>query len=141
MTPERFADLLDRRGPALARWPAADRAAAETLLADSPAARAALAKARALDAALRRALPHPDPAALARLQDRIARSIARAPLPAPPGLLARLRAALHPAAPAGWGALVAVATCALWLGLAGVPRAAVDPLGPLLTLPLAGESL
>ncbi|MFC7539112.1 hypothetical protein ACFQU2_06060 [Siccirubricoccus deserti] len=103
MTPERFAELLDRRGPALARWPAADRAAAEALLAGSPAARAALAEARALDAALRGALPRPDPAALARLQDRIARSIARAPLPAPSGLLARLRAALHPAAPAGWG--------------------------------------
>jgi hypothetical protein len=141
MTPERFADLLDRRGPAPARWPASERAAATALLAGSATARAALARATALDAALRRDLPQPDPAALIRLQDRVAWTIARSPLPAPPGLLARLRAALHPAAPAGWGALAAVATCALWLGLAGVPRLAVDPLGPLQTLPLAGESL
>jgi hypothetical protein len=141
MTPERFAELLDRCGPVPARWPAAERTAAEALLAGSDAVRATLDRAQALDAALRRDLPRPDPASIARLQHRIARSIARAPLPAPPGLLARLRAALQPAAPAGWGALVTVATCALWLGLAGMPQAAVDPLGPLQTLPLAGESL
>lgn len=96
---------------------------------------------RALDALLRRALPQPRPEAVARLQDGIAYRIARAPLPAPPGPLARLRALLPPVAPAGWGALAALATCALWLTVAAPQRPAEDPLAPLTALPVAGEFL
>lgn len=47
-----FQTLLDGRGPEIARWPEADRAAAESLLATSDAARAALAEAEALHQAL-----------------------------------------------------------------------------------------
>jgi len=89
---------------------------------------------------LRRDLPRPDPAAAARLQIAVARRIARAPLPGRPGPLGRLLALLRPAAPAGWGALAAMATCALWLSLSPPRAAPEDPLGPLQTLPLAGDS-
>ncbi|MCO6417856.1 hypothetical protein JYK14_17040 [Siccirubricoccus sp. KC 17139] len=99
----------------------------------------------ALEAALRRALPRPDAAAVARLEAAVARRIARSPLPAPPGPLVRLRAGLPELIPAGWGALAAAAGCAVWLGLHPVthaaPQAAYDPLGPLLSLPVAGEFL
>jgi hypothetical protein len=140
MTHARFALLLDRRGPALARWPAAERAAAAALLAASAEARARLEAALALDARLRRDLPQPDAAAVARLQAGIARQIARAPLPERPGALPRLRALIRRAAPAGWGALAAMACCALWLGLAPPRAAPEDPFGPLQTLPLAGDA-
>lgn len=140
MTPTRFALLLDRHGPVLARWPAADRAAAAQLLAQSAAARALLTGALVLDARLRLELPQPSAAAVARLRDTVARRIALSPLPASPGPLARLCAMLRPAAPAGWGALAAMATCALWLSLSPPKPAAEDPFGPLQTLPLAGET-
>lgn len=66
--------LLDRRGAAPARWPAALRPRAEALLAASAAARAALADAQRLDAALDAALAAPPTApALAT------RIVARAP--------------------------------------------------------------
>ncbi|MBL6456835.1 hypothetical protein JMJ55_15970 [Belnapia sp. T6] len=93
-----------------------------------------------LDARLRRDLPQPDAAAVARLQEAVARRIARAPLPAPPGGFHRLLRALRPAAPAGWGALAAMATCALWLSLSPPHRVPEDPFGPLQTLPVAGDS-
>jgi hypothetical protein len=136
MNTSRFAKLLDRHGPALARWPAAEAAAAAALLASSAEARASLAAAVRLDTRLRQDLPQPDAAAVTRLQAAVARRIARAPLPAPPGPLAWLR----PAAPAGWGALAAMATCALWLSLSPPRAAPEDPFGPLQTLPLAGEA-
>ena len=47
-----FQTLLDGRGPEIGRWPEADRAAAQALLADSAEARAALAEAEALHRAL-----------------------------------------------------------------------------------------
>jgi anti-sigma factor RsiW len=50
MTLARFQHLLDVHGADLARWPQAQRAAADRLLAADPAAAAALARARALDA-------------------------------------------------------------------------------------------
>ncbi len=140
MSIARFALLLDRRGPALARWPEAERGAAAALLAGSAEARARLEAALALDARLRRDLAQPDPAALARLQAGIARRIARAPLPDRPGPLPRLLALLRSAAPAGWGALAAMATCALWLGLSPPRTAPEDPFGPMQTLPLAGDA-
>ena len=144
MNTVRFARMLDRRGPVLARWPAAERAAAAALLAASAEARALLHAAAALDARLRRDLPGPDPAAVARLRDGVARRIARSPLPAPPGWRRRLAAVLRPAMPAGWGALAAMATCALWLSLAPPPLDAGravqdDPLSPMQTLPFAGD--
>ena len=52
MTLDRFLDLLDGHGPVIDRWPAADRDAAEALLAVSPAARSAMADAKAVVAAL-----------------------------------------------------------------------------------------
>jgi hypothetical protein len=142
MNTTRFATLLERHGPTPARWPAADRAAAEALLAGSAEARALLAAAAALDMRLRQALPQPDAAAITRLQEGVARRIARAPLPAPPGWRQWLLAALRPAVPAGWGALAALATCALWLSIAPPEPSratAEDPLAPLQTLPVAGE--
>lgn len=47
-----FAAALDRHGPRMARWPAADRGAAERLLADSAGARALLAAATSVDRAV-----------------------------------------------------------------------------------------
>jgi hypothetical protein len=141
MREARFRRLLDRRGPHPERWAEAEAAAA--LLARSAAARAALAEAVALDRALRQGLPAPGAAAVARLQDGVTRAIARAPLPAAPGLWGRLWAGLvrtlRPAAPAGWGALAATASVALWLEVA--PPAAEEPLPVLTSLPLPGDTL
>ncbi|RYI99468.1 MAG: hypothetical protein EON47_16690, partial [Acetobacteraceae bacterium] len=92
-----FALLLDRHGPLLARWPAAERDTGARLLAGSAEARAMLTSAVALDARLRQDLAQPSPAAVARLRDSVARHIARAPLPASLNPLDRLRAALRPA--------------------------------------------
>ena len=136
----RFTLLLDRHGPDLARWPESERARAAGLLAASAEARARLEAALALDGWLRHDLAQPDPASIARLQAGIARRIARAPLPDRPGPLPRLLALLRPAAPAGWGALAAMACCALWLGLSPPRAAPEDPFGPLQTLPLAGDA-
>ncbi len=47
-----FAAALDRHGPRMARWPAADRGAAERLLADSAEARALVAAATSVDRAV-----------------------------------------------------------------------------------------
>lgn len=52
MNMRQFQSLLDGRGPEIARWPEADRVAAEALLATSAEARAALAEAEALHRAL-----------------------------------------------------------------------------------------
>jgi hypothetical protein len=46
---KRFHRLLDIHGPELGRWPVAEQAAAQRLLADNPAARAARDGARRLD--------------------------------------------------------------------------------------------
>ncbi|TCZ54972.1 hypothetical protein [Roseicella aquatilis] len=137
---DRFTRLLDAHGPEPSRWPARDRAAAEALLANSAAARALLAEARALEARLVAALPQPAPEAVARLQANLARAIARSPLPAPASAWTRLTARLRPAAPIGWGAFAAMATCALWLSFSAGP-AVGDPLGPLQALPIAEDPL
>jgi hypothetical protein len=140
MTPARFARLLDTRGPHPARWPAGPRAASGTLLAASAEARALLAAARTLDARLEVGLAQPAPEAVARLRLAVARQIARSPLPASSAPWSRLRALLRPAVPAGWGALAAMATCALWLSFSAAP-AIGDPLAPLQTLPIAEDPL
>ena len=49
MTPGEFEDLLDRHGGEATRWPPAQRAPAEELLAASPAARDALARMREVE--------------------------------------------------------------------------------------------
>lgn len=138
-----FARLLDTHGPRPAGWPARERAGAEALLAASAAARATLDQARRLDAALGAALPAPSSDSVARLRAAVAREIARTPLPARPGPWDRLLASLRPAAPAGWGALAAMASCALWLSLSSAPAPAQvgDPLAPLQILPIAEDPL
>ena len=134
------------RPPARHPWPApralAGRPARRlgTLLAASAEARALLEAARTLDARLEVGLAQPAPEAVARLRLAVARQIARSPLPASPGLWSRLRVLLRPAVPAGWGALAAMATCALWLSLSAAP-AIGDPLAPLQTLPIAEDPL
>lgn len=53
MTPERFEELAEAHGGAVARWPEAEReAAAELMTAQPELARQVLARAEALDAAL-----------------------------------------------------------------------------------------
>ena len=98
-------------------------------------------RALAFDAALRRGLPPPDAAALDRLRSGVARRIARAPLPPPPGPVWRLLHRLRPAAPAASGALAAALGCGLWLAFSAPTPPAEDPFGPLASLPLAGEAL
>ncbi len=49
MTLDRLQQLLDAKGADLPRWPAAERRAAEQLIARDPAAAAALMRARSLD--------------------------------------------------------------------------------------------
>lgn len=68
MTIERLRTILSAYGANPARWPSAERAKAEALIARSPEARAALAEARVLDDTLDRAItpvPYLDPVALA----------------------------------------------------------------------------
>ncbi|MFC7474821.1 hypothetical protein ACFQS7_10685 [Dankookia sp. GCM10030260] len=140
MTPDRFARLIDTHGPRQQRWPRESRAAAAALLAASAEARRLLDAASALDARLDAGLARPSADSVLRLRQAVAREIARRPLPTPPGAWPRLRALLRPAAPAGWGALAAMATCALWLSLSAGP-AVGDPLAPLQTLPIAEDPL
>ena len=128
MTPTRFADLLDAYGAEPARWPAAERDAALTLLARDAAARRAQAQAASLDALLDRAPVAPQSAALQ------ARVLAAAPTAAdrqhspvsPPmanrasprswlGAIGHLVARLTPA-PGSWQPAAAMAA-ALVLGL------------------------
>ncbi|KAI94565.1 hypothetical protein T281_10240 [Rhodomicrobium udaipurense JA643] len=56
MTRARFQDLLDMHGSDLAAWPAADRSAAERLVANDADAAAAFAEARQLDGLIRASL-------------------------------------------------------------------------------------
>lgn len=107
MTPDRFRNLAEAYGGELSRWPGAERAAAERLLAAEPALAAVLAEASALDDLLAAV---PAPSASAALAERIAAS---APAPRRPRL--------SWAWPAGLGAGLAAA-CAAGL-LAGVHMA------------------
>lgn len=111
MTPDRFADLAQAWGARIARWPAAERDAAEQLLRRTPMLQAVLDRESALDHALdAHWVPAPDRALAAAVE-------ASAPRPNP----ARVRRpwlAWWPSA--GWfGAGVA------GLSLAGVAAGAV----------------
>jgi hypothetical protein len=75
MTVARFQYLLDVHGADFARWPHAERGAAERLLADDSAAMAMLTQARALDALILREAPADADATV------ILRALAAQPLP------------------------------------------------------------
>lgn len=77
MTLDRLTALADAFGGDLRRWPTADRAAAEHLLATDPAARAVFDAAMSFDALL---ATSPRPQASAALRDRVIDAAARAGL-------------------------------------------------------------
>jgi anti-sigma-K factor RskA len=84
MTLDRLRAIVDAYGADPARWPAAERAAGEALLAGSAEARALVAETADLDAALD-SLPALQPSPAMRTA-----VLAAAPRPAAPSLLARL---------------------------------------------------
>jgi hypothetical protein len=96
MTPRQFETLLERCGPDLARWPAAERQQAEALLAGDAGAAAALADALALDALLRQTAP-------AGASPRLREAVLALPLQH-----------LRPARAASWPARAAAAFAASW---------------------------
>lgn len=110
LSTERLAALLDAYGADPGRWPADERAAAEALLAASPAARARRDEAARLDALLDLV---PAPAPTADLADRIV-------VAARPRARRRLSRALIAAAP-----LAAAAALVVWIvrstGTPGTP--------------------
>jgi len=85
MALDRLRAIVDAYGADPARWPPAERAAGEALLADSAAAQALVAEAADLDATLD-AVPAPQPTAALRTA-----ILAAAPGRAAPSLLAQLR--------------------------------------------------
>ncbi|MFC3125968.1 hypothetical protein ACFOD4_12940 [Pseudoroseomonas globiformis] len=109
---DEFSRLLETYGADPAHWPEARRMAAQALLEVSPGAQALHNSARFLDNALDVSLPGPDAAAMARMRGKLARAVAREPLPRAEAGLLRL---LRPWAPMGAGALVTLAVCALWM--------------------------
>lgn len=112
----RFQDLLDARGPDLARWPEADREDAEALLAQSDQARAALAEAEALDRAMAELPVEPaSPLLRAAILDipeieagRAAAKFARDSR--------RMWFSRHPGMTAGWTAIAASAAIGFMVG-------------------------
>jgi hypothetical protein len=120
ITQERLEQLLDAYGGAPERWPHAERAAAERLIAASPAARACWDKAAALDRLLD-ALPaeQPDP----RLAARVLAAAPRAPRPTRARAWRRVLVAAVP--------LAAAAALALWIGTE------LQPTTQTLDIPLA----
>ena len=77
MKAERLHELADAYGADLRRWPASERAFAESLIAADPSLKAVLDQAAALDALLD-AAPKPVPsAALTRSSNRIGLPVAR----------------------------------------------------------------
>ena len=121
MNLRRLEALLDAHGADPARWPAAERAAAQELLAADPAAQKRLHEARRLDRALDRLPPAPAPAAdlaariraVALQQNPLAAPAAPAPAPIPAnGNRAPWRFT---------AALAASALIGLWLGFASSP--------------------
>jgi hypothetical protein len=73
---ERFQELIDAYGAEPSRWPLAERAGAEALLANDAQARALVADAAALDALLDAAEAAPEPSDL--LRHRVLRAAPRA---------------------------------------------------------------
>lgn len=112
MKRERFEELAQAWGGDLRRWPEAERAEAQALLASDPSSRTVLDRAAEVDALLDASpMPHPS----AALRDRV---LAAAPRPSPMPALAGLGAWLG-LAPAGvsrsglaFGAGWAAAACA-----------------------------
>ncbi|MFO7482162.1 hypothetical protein [Oceanibaculum nanhaiense] len=118
---QRLEALLDAYGADPARWPAAERTAAQALLAADPDAQAQLEQTRQLDRALDALPPAPAPAgdlaarirAAARHQDAPAAPVAPIPAPIPAnGNRAPWRFTM---------ALAASAVIGLWLGFAAGP--------------------
>lgn len=84
ITLERFSAIVEAYGASPARWPAAERGAAEALAASSAEARSLLAAAGALDAALAAApVETPSAALAARLMAARPRAIAGVPAARP----------------------------------------------------------
>jgi anti-sigma factor RsiW len=98
MTLERFAAIIDAYGTSPARWPADERAAAEALLAEDPAAQALAAEAAKLDLMLAAArVEAPSAALVERLMAARPRAVAVAPAPLQDkGVFRRLIEALWP---------------------------------------------
>jgi hypothetical protein len=97
-----FREMLDMHGAAMRRWPAEQRAAAQSLLTRSHAARVALREAAALDALLD-AMPAPQ-VDTARLDRVVSGALAALPLPGP--AVNSNRKPQRPAPGRGWGRLL-----------------------------------
>jgi hypothetical protein len=122
ITLQRLGELLDAYGAAAERWPAAERRAAERLVAQSAAARALCDEAAALDDLLDRLPSEPVSPVLA----------SRVLAGAPPRRRGRIwRPALVAAVP-----LAAAAVLAVWLAIEHrpAPRVAVTTLGEYASL-------
>jgi len=122
MDPERLNELIDAYGAEPARWPAAERAAAQALLARTPAARARLAEAAALDSRLDSwtgNAPALDPA-------RLAAAASAGPQPRP---LSRPRPAMRwtPFAWQGAAGLAAAALAGFLIGWSGLDTTLTVP--------------
>lgn len=105
LSENRLIELIEAYGADSARWPVAERAAGQALLARSPAARAAAQAAQSLDALLAQApVSTASPALLERVLSAAMPVPAPAVLPARPGAWTRaaafLAAAFRP--PAAW---------------------------------------
>lgn len=98
MTLERFAAIMDAYGTSPARWPADERAAAEALLAETPAAQALAAEVAKLDLMLAAAsVEAPSAALVERLMAARPRAAVVAPAPQQDkGFFRRLIEALWP---------------------------------------------
>lgn len=130
MDRQRLDSLLDAYGADPARWPAAERSAAQALLASDPAAQARLAQARLLDRALDVLPPAPAPAGdlAARIRNAARQPVTPAiPLPAPANTNSPWRFT---------AALAASAVIGLWLGFAA-PVASPFTSGGSTTIDLA----
>ena len=114
MTPRRFEWGLRVHGTDLAAWPAAERAAALSLLRRCGVARQVMA-----DALAQEDLPAPDPALLASLQGRFRQRAAARPEPARPMLR---RGALG-------GVLTVCAAAGFYLGSASLEAEQPDLFG------------
>ena len=114
MTPRRFDWGLRVHGTDLTAWPAAERAAALSLLRRCPAARQVMA-----DALAQEDLPTLDPALLASLQGRLRQRTAGLAEPARPMLR---RGALG-------GVLTVCAVAGFYLGSASLDAEQPDPFG------------
>jgi hypothetical protein len=122
MNRERLDELIDAYGADPVRWPAAERAAAQALLARTPDARTRLAEAAALDSRLDSwpgSVPALDPA-------RLAAAASAVPQPRP---LSRPRTAIRwtPFAWQGAAGLAAAALAGFLIGWSGLDTTLTAP--------------